>query len=88
MEFNSNHPYNRNNGTMIPNKGYQHIISPGIFFKLGPLSIQLKPEHHYSDNKVFDGFWEGFGGVGLDFGRVLVDFGTYFLWMLVGFGRF
>ena len=59
VEFNSHHPYNRNNGTMIPNRGYQHIISPGVFFKIGPLSIQLKPEHHYSDNKAFDGFWEG-----------------------------
>ena len=26
---------------------------------MGPLSIQFKPEHHYSENKVFDGFWEG-----------------------------
>lgn len=59
IEFNSHHPYNRNNGTMIPNRGYQHIISPGVFFKIGPLSIQLKPEHHYSDNSSFDGFWEG-----------------------------
>ena len=46
FEYNSHHPYNRNNGTMIPNRGYQHIISPGIFFKIGPLTIQLKPEHH------------------------------------------
>ena len=59
FEFNSNHPYNRNNGTMIPNVGYQHIISPGIFFRLGPLTIKIKPEHHYSQNKIFDGFWEG-----------------------------
>ena len=44
---------------MIPNKGYQHIISPGIFLKLGPLSVQLKPEHHFSENKSFDGFWDG-----------------------------
>ena len=35
IDFNSHHPYNRNNGSMIPNKGYQHIISPGIFMKLG-----------------------------------------------------
>ncbi|MEL1232237.1 MAG: hypothetical protein VXA26_13080, partial [Candidatus Neomarinimicrobiota bacterium] len=27
IEYNSHHPYNRNNGTMIPNRGYQHIIS-------------------------------------------------------------
>tara|TARA_B100000886_G_scaffold338484_1_gene301439 strand:+ start:161 stop:1837 length:1677 start_codon:yes stop_codon:yes gene_type:complete len=59
IEYNSHHPYNRNNGTMIPNRGYQHIISPGIFIKAGPLTIQLKPEHHFSENKEFDGFWEG-----------------------------
>jgi hypothetical protein len=59
IEYNSHHPYNRNNGTMIPNKGYQHIISPGIFIKTGPLTIQFKPEHHFSENKEFDGFWEG-----------------------------
>tara|TARA_Y100000768_G_scaffold379119_1_gene354419 strand:- start:684 stop:2372 length:1689 start_codon:yes stop_codon:yes gene_type:complete len=58
-EFNSHHPYNRNNGTMIPNRGYQHIISPGIFFKIGPLTVKYKPEHHFSENKDFDGFWEG-----------------------------
>ena len=59
LEYNSKHPYNRNNGSMIPNRGYQHVISPGFYFKLGPLSIKLKPEHHYSENKNFDGFWEG-----------------------------
>ena len=59
FEFNSHHPYNHNNGTMIPNRGYQHIVSPGFYLKLGPLSMKIKPEHHYSENKVFDGFWEG-----------------------------
>ncbi len=63
IEYNSHHPYNRNNGTMIPNKGYQHIISPGIFIKTGPLTIQFKPEHHFSENKEFDGFWEGHSSV-------------------------
>ncbi len=58
-EYNHHHPYNRNNGTMIPNRGFQHILSPGIFLKIGPLSIKLKPEHHYSDNKDFDKFWDG-----------------------------
>ena len=27
IEFNSHHPYNRNNGSMVPNRGYQHILS-------------------------------------------------------------
>ena len=26
---------------MIPNKGYQHIISPGLFIKTGPLQFNL-----------------------------------------------
>jgi hypothetical protein len=62
IEFNSNHPYNRNNGSMIPNTGYQQLISPGIYAKIGPLSIQLKPEHLFSENKDFEGFGEGPNG--------------------------
>ena len=62
IEFNSRHPYNRNNGSMIPNRGYQHLISAGIYAEIGPLSIQLKPEHLYSENKDFEGFGEGPNG--------------------------
>ena len=58
IEYNSHHPYNRNNGSMIPNRGYQHVFSPGLFFKIGPLTIKLKPEHHFSQNKNFEGFWD------------------------------
>ena len=36
-EFNSHHPYNRNNGSMIPNRGFQHILSAGIYIEIGPL---------------------------------------------------
>ena len=62
IEFNSHHPYNRNNGSMGPNRGYQHIISAGIFAEIGPLSIQLKPEYLFSENKDFEGFGEGPNG--------------------------
>jgi hypothetical protein len=62
IEFNSHHPYNRNNGSMIPNRGYQHIISGGIYAEIGPLSIQLKPEHLFSENKDFEKFGEGPNG--------------------------
>ena len=62
FEYNSNHPYKTNNGSMIPNRGYQHIISAGLYAKIGPLTIQLKPEHLYSENKDFEGFGEGPNG--------------------------
>ncbi len=59
FEFNSHHPYNRNNGSMIPNRGIQNRLSFGFYTRLGPLTIQINPEHIYSENKDFDGFWEG-----------------------------
>ena len=62
VEFNSHHPYNRNNGSMIPNRGYQHIISSGIYLEIGPLSVQLKPEYLFSENRDFEGFGEGPNG--------------------------
>ena len=62
IEFSSHHPYNRNNGSMGPNRGYQHILSAGIYAEIGPLSIQLKPEYLYSQNKDFEGFGEGPNG--------------------------
>jgi hypothetical protein len=62
IEFNSHHPYNRNNGSMGPNRGYQHILSAGVFAEIGPLSIQLKPEYLFSQNKDFEGFGEGPNG--------------------------
>ena len=45
-----------------PISGYQHILSAGIYAEIGPLSIQLKPEYLYSQNKDFEGFGEGPNG--------------------------
>ena len=59
ISFSSHHPYSRNNGSMIPARGYQQLLSAGIYFELGPLSIQLKPEHVFAENKDYEGFWEG-----------------------------
>tara|TARA_B100001175_G_scaffold205925_1_gene174823 strand:+ start:23738 stop:25456 length:1719 start_codon:yes stop_codon:yes gene_type:complete len=59
INYSSHHPYNRNNGSMITNRGYQQLISVGIYLEMGPLSIQLKPENIYAENKGYDGFWEG-----------------------------
>ena len=59
INYSSHHPYNRNNGSMITNAGYQQLISAGLYFELGPLSIQLKPENIYAENRDYDGFWEG-----------------------------
>ncbi len=40
----------RNDGLMIPAKGYQTMLSAGAFAKLGPLRIQLRPEFVFAAN--------------------------------------
>jgi hypothetical protein len=58
INYSSKQPYNRNNGSMIINKGYQQLISAGFYFKFGPLSVQLKPENVYASNEDYNGFWD------------------------------
>lgn len=58
-EYSSQHPYNRNNGSLIGSRGYQQISSIGLFLKIGPFELQFKPEHVFSENRDFEGFWDG-----------------------------
>ncbi|MCX2481816.1 hypothetical protein OQY15_22140 [Pedobacter sp. MC2016-15] len=57
QQYNSKYPYGWNDGAMIPSRGYETMLSGGFFVKLGPLSIQLRPEFVYAQNKSFDGFY-------------------------------
>ena len=56
QEYNSDHPYGWNDGSMIPAKGYQTMFSTGFYADWGPISIQFKPEAVWSQNKTFNGF--------------------------------
>jgi hypothetical protein len=59
QQFNAHHPYGWNDGPIIPAKGYQTMISGGVFVKYGPLSVQFRPEYVYATNPAFDGFASG-----------------------------
>jgi len=50
---NSTNTYGWNDGAMIPAKGFQTLITGGVFMEYGILSIQLKPEFVYAANKDF-----------------------------------
>lgn len=56
QQYDLNSPYSWNDGAMIPARGYQTMLSGGFYAKFGPLSIQLRPEFIYAQNKSFDGF--------------------------------
>jgi len=56
QQINSHHPFGWNDGAMIPAKGYQTLVTAGFFAKIGPLSIQLKPEYVYAQNSHFESY--------------------------------
>ncbi|HXH99797.1 MAG TPA: hypothetical protein VNI52_05990 [Sphingobacteriaceae bacterium] len=43
-QYNTKRPYGWNDGPMIPARGFQTVLSAGVYGKYGPLSIQLRPE--------------------------------------------
>jgi len=56
QRYHSHPAYNINDGAMIPGKGFQTLFSAGVFAKLGPLSLQLKPEYVFAGNSAFKEF--------------------------------
>lgn len=63
QQVNSHHPYGMNDGSMVQAKGYQTQISGGIYAKIGPLSIQLRPEYVYAQNETFQRLADAPNGV-------------------------
>lgn len=53
-QFNSHHPFGWNDGAMIPAKGFQTMLSAGVYAKAGPLTIQLQPELVFAANPNFE----------------------------------
>jgi hypothetical protein len=53
QQYNTHHPYGWNDGAMIPAKGYQTLISTGVYLKSGALSVQLQPEYIHAINADF-----------------------------------
>ena len=55
-QITSGFPYGWNDGAMIPNVGYQTLLSAGIYAEYKFLSIQLRPEFVYAQNNYYLGF--------------------------------
>ena len=53
-KFTSHHPYGWSDGALFPANGFQSLLSAGVYFKLGPLSVQLRPEILYAENKPYE----------------------------------
>ncbi len=56
QQYNSHHPYGWNDGSMIAAKGYQTVISGGVYAHWSILSIQFQPELVFAANPTFENF--------------------------------
>ncbi len=56
QRYTSDHPLSLNDGAMIGARGYQTLMSAGVYARVGILSVQLMPEWVYAENRPFDGF--------------------------------
>lgn len=54
-EINTGYPFGGNNGSLMTTRGYQTMVSPGIYGNIGPLSIVYRPEFSFSQN-LSEGF--------------------------------
>jgi hypothetical protein len=55
-QYNSEYAFGINDGAMIPNRGFQHLLSMGVYFQEGKFSIQIQPELLLAQNKDYLGF--------------------------------
>lgn len=65
QQYHSHPAYSWNDAAMIPAKGYQTLLSAGVFANYGPLSIQLKPEYVFAGNEKFNKFRSYYGSADL-----------------------
>ncbi|TDQ17236.1 hypothetical protein DFQ04_1888 [Algoriphagus boseongensis] len=56
VQFNSEYAFGVNDGAMIPNRGFQQVISPGAYAEYGKFSFQFQPEILLAQNKDYLGF--------------------------------
>jgi hypothetical protein len=94
QQYNSHHPYGWNDGAMIAAKGYQTLISAGIYASIGPLDIQLQPEYVFAANPEYEHntsygskpsgsyskLFAGQSAISLSTGALSLGFSTQNLW--------
>jgi hypothetical protein len=65
QRYNTHPSNNRNDGAMIPAKGYQSLVSAGFYAKAGLLSIQIRPEYVFAGNAKFSEYKSHLGSADL-----------------------
>ncbi len=55
-QYNSDYAFGLNDGSMVPNRGWQHVLRAGFYASAGNFSFQFLPEVLLAQNKPYLGF--------------------------------
>ncbi len=50
----THHPFGWSDGVLMPSNGLQQILTAGFYGSIGPLSLQIKPEFLYNQDKAYE----------------------------------
>jgi hypothetical protein len=53
-KFSSHHPFGWSDGAFMPSNGLQQLVTLGVYGSIGPLSLQVKPEYLYAQDKPYE----------------------------------
>ncbi|MDI1321680.1 MAG: capsule assembly Wzi family protein [Algoriphagus sp.] len=56
LQYNSTYAFGVNDGAFIPNRGFQNILSAGVYAEYGKFSLQVQPELLMAQNQDYIGF--------------------------------
>lgn len=56
LQYNSTYAFGVNDGAMIPNRGFQQVLSFGAYAEFGKWSLQFQPEILMAQNRDYIGF--------------------------------
>ena len=57
-KYTSHHPFGWSDGALMPANGFQQLLTLGFYGNLGPLSLQIKPELLYAQDKPYETTWQ------------------------------
>lgn len=83
QKYNSHHPYGWNDGPLSFSKGYQYLVSGGVYMHWRNIHLTLRPEYFRTSNDIYE-IGNGWGEVTPSLNKVIlgqsnlrIDFGPF-----------
>jgi hypothetical protein len=98
QKYNSHHPYGWNDGPLSFSKGYQYLVSGGVYMHWRNIHLTLRPEYFHTASDVYESSYKwgkattnlnkiilGQSSLRIDMGPISIDAGSNNIWRGPGF---